>query len=80
MSKEPADSATADAEVEGHDFTQIDVTHDGRILLELNTWDGALNGHATTSLRLFPGEARLFADMLSRNADTALESAPPTPV
>jgi hypothetical protein len=56
-----------------HDFTVVNQDANGNVVLEVNAWCDRTQEHSTVTLCLYPEEARLFAEMMTRHAEEAIE-------
>lgn len=63
----------ADGGLPGHDFTVIEKDINGNVVMEVHSWCDATQEHNTVTLCMYPEEARMFAAMMSRHADEAIE-------
>ena len=58
-----------------HDFTVIEKDLDGNVVMEVNAWCEETRTHTTVTLCMYPEEARMFASMMARHAEEAIELA-----
>ena len=75
MKKSESSSTYSESGNRNREFTQIEIDDEGKVVVEFNVWDAALQKQVSTVLRLVPEEAKLLAEMLKHNADTSARNA-----
>lgn len=75
MEKSESSSTYSESGNRNREYTQIEIDDEGKIVVEFNVWNTALQKQVSTVLRLVPEEARLLAEMLKHNADTSSSNA-----